>query len=393
MPPKRSLSTTGGSSRSSRPSKRYRALGIGAPSADDAAASSPRLAQAQALAERAGGGASYLAVRPVRQGVKSLKETSLRVAAKGLYESVRMPPHQKQATPSHNVGWDPDRDPERSEEAQHLRTFIRTLPVEIANRLLRLVLDLTTGTSFDDPADPGVAVLSLAMLFFHPNTTRLSLSGMAAPTLLVSRIPQCTALAELDLSGHVALRDPILAKVVAQLPTLEVINLKGCTKIGDQTLVALSKASEDRLRVVNLSLTAVSIKGLTSLLARCKDLEVLKLANVQGLVRSLPARKAVDSLTPRLLCRTSAMSPSGLRTRQMPRAGGGMSRSASSERSRSARPNSPTPRSVDSSPSVRRLSNASTCRTRTSRPSTLSRRRCTPCRNGSLSNSSHPGSP
>ncbi|GAA5986577.1 hypothetical protein JCM10908_003807 [Rhodotorula pacifica] len=288
MPPKRSLTTSGGSARSSRPSKRFRHAGIGAPSADDAAAASPRLAQAQALAERAGGGASYLAVRPVRHGVRSLKETSLQVAARGLYESIRITPQTSTSPHKHsgggsNIGWDPDRDPGRREESQHLRSVIKTLPVDIANRLLRLVLDMTTLTSFDDPADPGVSVMSIAMLFFHPNTTRLSLSGMAAPTLLVSRIPQCTTLAVLDLSGHVALRDPILAKVVAQLPTLEVVNLKGCTKVGDQTMVALSKASEDRLKEINLSLTAVTIKGLTSLLARCKNLEVLKLANVQGL--------------------------------------------------------------------------------------------------------------
>lgn len=290
MPPKRSITTSGGSARSSRPSKRYRNAGIGAPSADDAAAASPRLAQAQALAERAGGGASYLAVRPVRHGVRSLRETSLQVAARGLYESVRVARDQPAAKPSRgnsssaNIGWDPERDSGTIEDARHLRTFIQNLPVDVANRLMRLVLDMTTVTSFDDPSDPGVSVMSIAMLFFHPNTTRLSLSGMAAPMLLVSRIPHCTGLTELDLSGHVALRDPILAKVVAQLPTVEIVNLKGCTKVGDQTLVALSKASEDRLRVVNLSLTAVTIKGLTSLLARCKNLEVLKLANVQGLV-------------------------------------------------------------------------------------------------------------
>ena len=289
MPPKRSITTNGGLARSSRPSKRFRNAGIGAPSADDAAAS-PRLAQAQALAERAGGGASYLAVRPVRHGVRSLRETSLQVAARGLYESVRVARDQPAAKPSRgnssraNIGWDPERDSGTIEDARHLRTFIQNLPVDVANRLMRLVLDMTTLTSFDDPSDPGVSVMSIAMLFFHPNTTRLSLSGMAAPMLLVSRIPHCTGLTELDLSGHVALRDPILAKVVAQLPTLEIVNLKGCTKVGDQTLVGLAKASEDRLRAVNLSLTAVTIKGLTSLLARCKNLEVLKLANVQGLV-------------------------------------------------------------------------------------------------------------
>ncbi|GEM08265.1 hypothetical protein Rt10032_c05g2282 [Rhodotorula toruloides] len=284
MPLKRSIETTTSGKRPSRPSKRYRrALDIGAPSDAD---NSPRLVQAQALAERAGGGASYLATRPERQGVRSLRETSLQVAAKGLYETVRLPSKdagEDRAVAALNVGWHPDRDPALAEENRQLRHFIQTLPVDVANRLLRLVLDHASDSSFDGPSDPGVAVLSLATLFFHPTTTRVSLASLSAPTVLISRLPQCTSLADLDLSGHIALRDAPLAKVLAQLPTLERINLKGCTKVGDASMVALSKATEDRVKVVNLSLTAVTIKGLTSLLARCRNLEVLKLANVAGL--------------------------------------------------------------------------------------------------------------
>ncbi|GAA6056883.1 hypothetical protein JCM3770_005127 [Rhodotorula araucariae] len=294
MPPKRSITTTGGDSNTrSRPSKRYRrALDIGAATTSDL---SSRHQQAQLLAEHAGGGASYLSTRSQRVGVRSLKETALLVAGSGLYEMVRMRVRDGGGAPS-NVGWDPDRDPARADETRHLREFLQTLPVELANRLLRLVLDQTTQAGFDAPAsDPGVSVLAVAALFFHPNLTALSLSGMNAPAILVARIPQCSALADLDLRSHASLSDKNLAKVLAQLPTLERINLKGCTKVGDAAMVALSKASEDRLKVANLSLTAVSIKGLTSLLARCKNLEVLKLANVQALTEKNVSKLVTDA--------------------------------------------------------------------------------------------------
>ncbi|KAJ8294678.1 Tetratricopeptide repeat protein 1 [Rhodotorula toruloides] len=296
MPPKRYIETTTSGKRPSRPSKRYRrALDIGAPSDAD---NSPRIVQAQALAERAGGGASYLATRPEKRGVRSLRETALQVAAEGLYQTVRLPSKEageNRAGTTSNVGWNPDRDPAHAEENRQLRHFIETLPVDVANRLLRLVLDHASESSFDGPSDPGVAVLSLATLFFHPATTRVSLAGLAAPVVLVARLPQCTSLTDLDLSGHIALRDAPLAKVLAQLPKLERINLKGCTKVGDASMIALSKATEDRLKVVNLSLTAVTVKGLTSLLARCRSLEVLKLANVAGLNEKNVAKLVADA--------------------------------------------------------------------------------------------------
>ncbi|GAA5906481.1 hypothetical protein JCM6882_004447 [Rhodosporidiobolus microsporus] len=283
MPPKRTSSTP-----SKRPSKRIRGNGGGIGAFDpllDGGSSSEtsRLVQAAALAERAGGGAGYFAVRAPAQHVSSLKETSLQVAARGLYESIRLPPKDANGGGEKRwAGWDTERDPAKAEEAKQLKAYFEVLPAEVTNRLLRLVLDHAT-SGMDEANDPGVAVLSVAALFFHPNTTRLSLAALTAPTVLIARLPQCTALVDLDLSFHTSLQDKTLAKVLAQLPSLEQINLKGCTKTGDVSLVALSKATEDRLKVANLSLTAASVKGLTSLLARCKNLEVLKLASVANL--------------------------------------------------------------------------------------------------------------
>ncbi|GAA5829866.1 hypothetical protein JCM11251_007913 [Rhodosporidiobolus azoricus] len=296
MPPKRSSTGT-----AKRPSKRLRGNGGGIGAFDpllDGANSSDtsRLVQTAVLAERAGGGAGYFSVRRPQQYVSSLRETSLQVAAKGLYESIRLPAKDANGGGEKRwAGWDTERGPEKGEETRSLRSFIEALPVEVTNRLLRIVLDHAT-SSMDETNDGGVAVLSVAALFFHPNITHLSLAALTAPIVLINRIPQCTALADLDLSFHTNLADKALAKVLAQLPTLEAINLKGCTKVGDASLVALSKASEDRLKVANLSLTAASVKGLTSLLARCKNLEVLKLASVAQL-NEKNLNKLIDDAT------------------------------------------------------------------------------------------------
>jgi hypothetical protein len=64
------------------------------------------------------------------------------------------------------------------------------------------------------------------------------------------------------------------------------MNLKGCTSVGDETLIALARSAgkNGNLKILNLNYTAITVKGLKSLFARCKSLEVLKLANVNGLV-------------------------------------------------------------------------------------------------------------
>lgn len=333
MPPKRSITTTssGSGSRSSRPSKRYRrALEIGSATSADL---SVRHAQAQLLAEHAGGGASYLSTRRERAGVRSLREVALEVSGAGLHEVVRL--HGREGgtagagggSAASSVGWDPARDPARADESRHLREFIQSLPSEVSNRLLRLVLEQTTHASFDAPGDPGVSVLAVAALFFHPNTTVLSLSGLNAPAILVARIPQCAALVDLDLRSHASLSDKNLANILAKLPSLQRLNVKGCTKVGDSALIALSKASEERLKVVNLSLTAVSIKGLTSVLARCKNLEVLKLANVQALSDKNVAKLVSDAtgVSSFALCLRNLGTDATTRP-QMPRSAGVTSR-------------------------------------------------------------------
>ncbi|SCZ98502.1 BZ3500_MvSof-1268-A1-R1_Chr7-1g09181 [Microbotryum saponariae] len=345
MPPKRNYIDTSQpktTSHSQPVAKRYKRSHTSTPSSRRAVSrpigaagtgdDTSRLIAAHHQQEHALGGRSYLSVRDLprvdRSGtinrVPTLVDSSLRVAARALMQTITLPSpaiakgtNSPKRTSSSSVGWNPDRDAQASTpHLMALRESIQQLPSGIANRLLALVLRESTiemerastnenaGVSVSSVATysspragvfcsrpltrakfPRGQVLSLAALFLHPNTTKLSLSSLSAPTLLLSKIPQCTSLTDLDLSTHTQLTDPSVAKILGALPTLQRLNLRGCTKVGDAAIIALSKATESRLQSINLNLTAVTTKGLTALFARCSGLQVLKIANVQGLVR------------------------------------------------------------------------------------------------------------
>lgn len=105
---------------------------------------------------------------------------------------------------------------------------------------------------------------------------------------LLTSLARCTTLRSLSLAGQANLQDTACAELVKHLAQLEELSLKGCTEVGDQTVIALARQSGKNgvLRVLNLNYTAVTVRGLKSFFARCKTLEVLKLANVNGLVSS-----------------------------------------------------------------------------------------------------------
>lgn len=105
---------------------------------------------------------------------------------------------------------------------------------------------------------------------------------------LFAALGQCGSLRSLILSGQASLEDRVCVSMAKDLALLEEINLKGCTSVGDETVTALARGAgrHGNLKIVNLNYTAVTVKGLKSLFARCKTLEVLKLANINGLVSS-----------------------------------------------------------------------------------------------------------
>lgn len=109
---------------------------------------------------------------------------------------------------------------------------------------------------------------------------------------LLSSLAHCTSLKSLNLSGQLKLQDSLAASLVKELPNLEEVNIKGCTEVGDETIVQLARNAglNGKLKSLNLNYTAVTVKGLKGLFSRCKTLEVLKLASMNGLVSSiLPA--------------------------------------------------------------------------------------------------------
>ncbi|GAA6005025.1 hypothetical protein JCM11491_002312 [Sporobolomyces phaffii] len=276
MPPKRSSNSP-----TKRPSKRIRSS-IGQTDASTAAydTGSARLISAHHLAEHSGGGATYLSVRETLRKVEPLKEASLQQAAQAIFEIIRF--RGKDSVTTNSVGWDPNRETTNQSETLALQQSVRSLPEETANRLLSAVLRLSY-QALQLPNDPGVSVLAIAAIFFGSRITRLSLSSLSAPTVLLNRIPQCTSLVSLDLSHSPTLRDNVLSKILTQLPLLETINLKACLKVGDESIKALAQASGSTLRVANLSFTAVANKGLAALLASCPTLEILKLEAVGNL--------------------------------------------------------------------------------------------------------------
>ncbi|GAA5892521.1 uncharacterized protein JCM6883_007386 [Sporobolomyces salmoneus] len=277
MPPKRAPT---GSSK--RPSKRIRSSlpQIGALTAADDTA---RLVASYHLAEHAGQGVSYLSVRREKNKVESLKELSLQSAARAIYEVVRFKGQRDTGgAKSSAVGWDPNRDPSNQVEILAIQQTVRELPEDTADRLLANVLYLSY-TALQSPNDPGVSVIACASIFFHDRISRLSLSSLSAPSILLNRIPQCTALVDLDLSHSQTLSDSVLAKVLVRIPSLEKINLKACTKVGDNSIKALANGSGASLRIANLSFTAVAHKGLGALIGNCPRLEVLKLQAVGNL--------------------------------------------------------------------------------------------------------------
>ncbi|KAI5480389.1 hypothetical protein MNV49_000964 [Pseudohyphozyma bogoriensis] len=295
---KRAATTTPSTSTTpARPAKRPRHRStIGAKQDGD---DSSRLVAAKLYAEHLGGGVSSLSTRkdPERI-VESLIDISLAVSARGLVKVLKLPQRDDRAMVS-KVGWDPSKrrqqlqtDASEGTSPAELRDYIKELPSGTANRLFSQVIRLI----MNEQGKEEIAALPLATIFLHSNTTSLSFSALSAPSLLLHRIPDCTSLASLDLAAHATLNDKTLAAILSKLKTLEKVVLRACTKVGDASVIELSKAAESRLREVNLGFTAVTIKSLTALLSRCSRLEVLKLANIQGL-NERNVTKLVDEST------------------------------------------------------------------------------------------------
>ncbi|RPD82610.1 RNI-like protein [Lentinus tigrinus ALCF2SS1-7] len=86
-------------------------------------------------------------------------------------------------------------------------------------------------------------------------------------------------LRELQLTGFGKIADNVFASVIAKLPSLRKLNLRGCTKVGQKTAEAIAEHCA-LLEVVNLNYTSVAPMSLAPLLLKCQHLEVLKVAGI-----------------------------------------------------------------------------------------------------------------
>ncbi|KAI0094679.1 hypothetical protein BDY19DRAFT_913980 [Irpex rosettiformis] len=103
------------------------------------------------------------------------------------------------------------------------------------------------------------------------------LPGVGAKTIsAIARLGSRELLREVDLRGLYKIPDKAFASVLANLPNLQALSLRECTKVGPQTVEAAANCP--RLESVNFSYTAVTPISLVSIIRNCKELRVLKLA-------------------------------------------------------------------------------------------------------------------
>ncbi|KAG7450326.1 RNI-like protein [Guyanagaster necrorhizus] len=88
------------------------------------------------------------------------------------------------------------------------------------------------------------------------------------------------SLRELRLTGFEKIPDEVFASILPNVPQLKVLVLRGCSKVGSNTVLAASKCTQ--LTVANFNYTSATPTSLAVLLAACSELQVLKLAKVSN---------------------------------------------------------------------------------------------------------------
>lgn len=105
------------------------------------------------------------------------------------------------------------------------------------------------------------------LLIFLNKTTILAIAGAG------------NSLHELHLTGFAKFADSVFATVLPSMPSLRVLVLRGCAKVGSATAEAAAQSCP-LLSTANFNYTAVPPVALVPLLKNCPDLRVLKLAGI-----------------------------------------------------------------------------------------------------------------
>ncbi|KAK7694576.1 hypothetical protein QCA50_001762 [Cerrena zonata] len=91
--------------------------------------------------------------------------------------------------------------------------------------------------------------------------------------------PSRQHLRELVLSNLDKITDDTMAPTIAKLPSLQILVLRGCTKVGSKTTGSIAKNCP-HLKKLNLNYTSVTPSSIAPILRSCSELEVIKLGGI-----------------------------------------------------------------------------------------------------------------
>ncbi|CAL1695972.1 unnamed protein product [Somion occarium] len=155
---------------------------------------------------------------------------------------------------------------------ESLRPWLKVLPDALVPRLfatLRAICPTILSHAF-----------IVAYLLRGPSITLTSdLPGVNKFTVSAIGDSSREQICELVLSNLEKITDETVASVVAKLPALHVLDLRGCTKVGPKTTAAVATGCP-HLNKLNLNYTSVTPVSLAPILKGCGELEVLKVGGI-----------------------------------------------------------------------------------------------------------------
>ncbi|KAG6369875.1 hypothetical protein JVT61DRAFT_13339 [Boletus reticuloceps] len=121
----------------------------------------------------------------------------------------------------------------------------------------------------------------IVLYFLRGPSLVLSSDLPGVQRLTITSVAHNTALRELYLIGFDKFADTVFVSILASLPQLRILVLRGCSKVGTKTAEVIGNACPS-LTTLNLNYTSVPPVSLLGLLTSCTNLEVLKVAGIQN---------------------------------------------------------------------------------------------------------------
>ncbi|KAG0284896.1 hypothetical protein BGZ96_010769 [Linnemannia gamsii] len=175
---------------------------------------------------------------------------------------------------------------------QKFRRQVQQLPFYLSERLFKVLkhsrpellsTKLWTGLFFNPDNTSGDRVEELDLEGLIPS----QVTDTVVRTHLLWTLGMGPRLTRINLNHQTALSDKVVADLVGECPKLTRLSLKGCAKVGDLTLARIPADVIEELNISFVGATACTVKGISGMVLRCRELRVLKvagLANVKDAV-------------------------------------------------------------------------------------------------------------